>query len=439
MKKRMGKTVIVALAVSIALVACSRGTENAGKKPAGDEGKTVLTLSVEEATPFYAALERKFEAEYPDIDLTLQAYKQAGEEWKAGEIEEYRKSVNTALLSGQGPDVIEMSSLPIGDYVAKGLLQNMDELLQGDSSIKKAELQQNILDATRENGGLYAIPGGYCLRAFIGDGEALKGADIREKTWTWQDFAEIAKTLTQGKDKTFAMAEYPPDMLMQEMTVDNYKTYVDPNAKQAKFDSPEFVTLLHQVKQMYDDGVMTEESAGPGKQLFYSAVLRDPADVINVPHQYFEHPVFMQKPHNPDQSGTMRIIPATLFGIRAKSAVPDDAWKLIRFLLSEEVQQMPERSGFSLLSSVNDQRLDEMRQQVADGSYKLPDGTPVKAEDEEFNRFRQMLDAVDHYSPLDAKVISIVGEESLAFFSGQKSAEEAAKLMQNRATTFLNE
>lgn len=439
MIKRMGMTSILALVISIALAACGSGTENAGKKPVGEGGKTVLTLSVQEATPFYAALERKFEAEYPDIDLTIQAYKQAGEEWKAGELEDYFKSVSTAMLSGQGPDVIEMSNLPAGDYVAKGLLQNMDSLLSGDSSINKEDLQQNILDATKENGGLYAIPAGYSLRAFIGDGEALKEAGIRDETWTWQDFAETAKTLTQGKDKTFAMADYPPEMLMQEMTVDNYKTYVDTNAKKAKFDSPEFVALLHQVKQMYDDGVMTAESAGSGKQLFYSAVLREPEDVINVPHEYFEHPLFMQKPHNPDQSGTMRLIPASLFGIRAKTPVPDEAWKLIRFLLSEEAQKMPERSGFSLLSSVNDQRLDEMRQQIADGSYKLPDGTSVKAEDAEFNRFRQMLEAVDQYSSLDAKVISIVGEESLAFFSGQKSAEEAAKLLQNRATTFLNE
>ncbi|SMF14680.1 ABC transporter substrate-binding protein [Paenibacillus barengoltzii] len=439
MKKRMGKTIIAALVISIALAACSRATDTVGKNPAGEEGKTVLTLSVQEASPFYTALERKFEAKFPDIDLIIQAYKQAGEEWKAGEIEEYRKSVNTALLSGQGPDVIEMKSLPISEYIAKGLLLNMDSSLSGDGSIKKEDLQQNILDAARENGGLYAIPGGFSLRAFIGDGDALKEADIQEKTWTWQDFAEIAKKLTQGNEKVFAMTEYPPDMLMQEMTVDNYEAYVDTSDKQAKFDSPEFIALLHQVKQMYDDGVMTEESAGSGKQLFYSAVLRDPKDVIDVPHQYFEHPILMQKPHNPAQSGTMRIIPTSLFGIRAKSQVPEEAWKLIRFLLSEEAQKLPEREGFSLLSSINSQQLDDIKQQIADGSYKLPDGAAVKAADEEFDRFRQMLDAVDQYSPLEAKVISIVGEESLAFFSGQKSAEEAAKLIQNRVTTFLNE
>lgn len=439
MQKRMGMTIGLAIMMMIALTACGAGTESAGGKTTSEGGKAALILSVQEATPFYEALERKFEAKYPDIDLTVQAYKQAGEQWKPGEMEEYKKSINTALLSGQGPDVIEMNSLPIGDYVAKGQLQDMDSLLSGDPSLKKENLQANILEATKVSGGLYAIPGGYSLRAFIADGQVLKDAGIAEKTWTWQDFAEKAKMLTKEKDNLVAMAEYPPDMLMQEMTVDNYETYVDTTAKQAKFDSPEFVALLHQVKQMYDDGVMTAESAGPGKQLFYSAVLFEPADVINVPHRYFEHPMLMQKPHQPAQSGTMRIVPSSQFGIRANTAVPDEAWKLISFLLSEEVQKLPEHSGFSLLKSVNEAKLDEIQKQVADGSYKLPDGTTVQAEDEEFVRFGQMLDTVDQYSQLDGKVIAIVGEESLAYFSGQKSAEEAAKLIQNRVTTFLNE
>ncbi|GJM76871.1 hypothetical protein HMSSN036_90870 [Paenibacillus macerans] len=190
---------------------------------------------------------------------------------------------------------------------------------------------------------------------------------------------------------------------------------------------------------MYDDGIMTGNPAELGKQLFYSAVLFEPADVINVTHTYFDHPQLLQKPHSAEQSGAMRIIPLTQLGIRAKTPVPEEAWKLVSFLLSEEAQSIRERSGFSLLKSVNGQKLEEIKQQIGEGTYKLPDGKAVKAEDEEFTRFQQLLDTVDQYSQLDGKVIAIVGEESLAFFSGQKSAEEAAKLIQNRVTTFLNE
>jgi len=36
-------------------------------------------------------------------------------------------------------------------------------------------------------------------------------------------------------------------------------------------------------------------------------------------------------------------------------------------------------------------------------------------------------------------VLNIAGEESLAYLSGRKTAEEVAKLIQNRVTTYLNE
>lgn len=37
------------------------------------------------------------------------------------------------------------------------------------------------------------------------------------------------------------------------------------------------------------------------------------------------------------------------------------------------------------------------------------------------------------------KIQSIISEEVKAFFSGQKSAEDVAKLIQNRVMTYLNE
>lgn len=39
------------------------------------DGKTVLTLSVTESSPFYQTVEKKFEEKYPEIDLQINAYK----------------------------------------------------------------------------------------------------------------------------------------------------------------------------------------------------------------------------------------------------------------------------------------------------------------------------------------------------------------------------
>lgn len=46
--------------------------------------------------------------------------------------EKFVKTTNTAMLSGKGPDLIEMDQLPIESYVKKDLLANMSEIIEND-------------------------------------------------------------------------------------------------------------------------------------------------------------------------------------------------------------------------------------------------------------------------------------------------------------------
>src|SRR5690606_39212866 len=133
-----------------------------------------------------------------------------------------------------------------------------------------------------------------------------------------------------------------------------YAEFVDTAAKKAMFDTPLFVDAMQQIKDMYDNQVMTSEAADLGKQMFYSTVLRSPADFINDLHLYFSNPKLLQKP---EQNGGTRIVLSSQFAIQAKSPVKEEAWKFISFMLSEEGQSIQERQGFSLLKSVNKKQL----------------------------------------------------------------------------------
>ncbi|MBP1989824.1 ABC transporter substrate-binding protein [Paenibacillus eucommiae] len=414
------------------MTACGAG---GGEKLAGTEkpvkeGQTVVTLSMQQASAFYQTAEKKFEEKYPDIDLQIQITE---------DYEKYQKTTNAALLSGKGPDIFEISSLPIDDYVSKKLLLNMDEPMEQDKTLNKSDLQMNILDALKLNGGTYAMPSGFSLRAFVGDGDILKNTKVDDKNWTWKEFEETSKELMQkesGTERRYALANDPPEMLLQEMIVDKYAEFVDHAAKKAKFDSPSFVEKMQQIKKMYDDKVMTSQPADIGKQLFYSTVLQSPADLINGPHLFFSNPKLLQKP---EQKGGTRIIPGSQFAIHANSPVKEQAWKFIAFLLSDEGQSLQEREGFSLLKSVNEKQLNAIQEQVKSGTYKLPDGKVPKVLDEEFTQFKQLVNTADNYTDVSGSVISIIGDEPRAFFSEQKSAEEVAKLIQNKVTTLLNE
>ena len=271
----------------------------------------------------------------------------------------------------------------------------MDEFMAKDDLLNKGDLETNVLNALKMNGGTYAMPAGFNVRAFVGDGDALAQADFDEATWTWEQFVTMSKAIMQreqqsGKERRFAMADMPPDVLLQEMVVDNYAKFVDADAKKASFDSPEFVSLLKQVNQFYADKVMTAEPADTGKQLFYSTVVQSPADIIDGLHAYFAHPRVVTKPHIGDASG-MRIIPVMQYAIQAKSPAKEAAWKFIAFLLSEEGQTVEGKAGFSLLKSVNDKQLDDLAEQVKSGSRKLPNGQIATASDEEFARFKELL------------------------------------------------
>lgn len=92
---------VLLMGALIMTTACNSGgnekVESKGKRQL--KRKTILTLSLAESSAFYQALEKKFEAKYPDIDLQIKAYKEVGNEWGENGYVEYKKTTNTALLS----------------------------------------------------------------------------------------------------------------------------------------------------------------------------------------------------------------------------------------------------------------------------------------------------------------------------------------------------
>ncbi|GIP19979.1 ABC transporter substrate-binding protein [Paenibacillus sp. J22TS3] len=428
-----------------ATTACSSSGSTESKEKTKKNGKTVVTLSMTQATEFMQAVEKDFEEKNPDIDLQINSALQVGEKYDYSKYEKFEKTTNTAMLAGKGPDIIQLIGLPTDEYISKQLLVNMSEYLDKDKTLNKNDLQMNVLDALKVNGGLYWMPTGFTLRGFYGDGDVLgrSKVPVDDKNWTWKDFAAVSKELLQaeksGKNTRYAFAGNPPDYILSMMLNDNYTEFVDEAAKKGKFDSPEFVSLLQVVKQMFDDKVMSSESTEMSSQLFSSEILYDPAAFVNVPYSIFSNPKLLVTPHGQGQKGDMRIITNNDFAIAANSSVKEEAWRFIAFLLSKETQSLQSREGFSLVKSVNEKRLDEVQEQVKNGSFKLPTGKTANVPDSEFAKFKTIINSVDNAKGAEVKVMMIVSDESRSFFSGQKSAEEVAKVIQNRVTTYLNE
>ncbi|WP_314591975.1 hypothetical protein [Paenibacillus terrigena] len=94
---------------------------------------------------------------------------------------------------------------------------------------------------------------------------------------------------------------------------------------------------------------------------------------------------------------------------------------------------MNEREGFSLLTSVNEQTLQDIEKRVKKGEIT------TKMTKRHFDELKQLIQSASSLAKADDKMLSMIEEESKSYFSGQKSAEEVAKLIQNRVTTYINE
>ncbi|WP_289355404.1 extracellular solute-binding protein [Paenibacillus sp. S-12] len=443
MKKRL-LIVLACMALLTMTMAC--GSREQGEKPKKTkDGKTIVTMSMMGTDSFYKAAVKKFEQKNPDIEVQLHIYKQPNEKWEENDHDKYVQKINTELLAGSGADILEVASLPVGKYVNKKLFVNLNEFIDKEELLQKGDLYPNIINSMKINDGLYSMPLTFYMLCFISDGNVLKKANVQvdDKNWTWQQFEQVAQQLKQHSSDDggirYALANYPPEDLLLEIVSSRYAEFVDSRIQKASFDAPRFIELMEQIKSMYDHQVVTSKEAEIGKQLFYSTMLMSSADFVEWPHTLYSNPVLMHRPHTAEQDSGVNFYAPYQLAISAKSQVQEEAWRFLSFLASEEAQSMQERRGFSVLASVNEKKFSDVQSKVNSGAFKLESGKTVKVADGYFAKAKHLLAAANGYSSGDDKLFSIVKEESKSYFSGRKSAQEAAKLIQNRVTTYLNE
>jgi len=431
-----------------ATTACGGGNDQgyrgSKEKPKTKDGKTIVTLSTTYTNRYLEAVEKKFELKYPEIDLQIQAFSNGESDVTEADMEKYLKTTNAAILSGKGADIIELSTLPVNNYVEKKLLVNMNDTLEADQTLNKNDLNMNILNGMQQGGGLYAIPTSYFVGTFISDGDILdKKIKVDENNWTWDQFVDVSNQFMQQegrKEGRYALAGYAPEDFLKLVVRNNSTEYIDQASLKAKFDSPAFINQLQQVKKMYDNKILTADNAKPSNQLFAHTYLFSPIDFFDLGFRFYKNGKLLPTPHSPGDAGGTTFIVENQFGIQANSPVKDEAWKFIAYMMSEEAQSLEEREGlegFSLSKSVNDKLLSDIEKFVKSSEYTGENVSNIT--DLHFKQVRQLVASAKRFASADDKLLSIVMEEAKSYFSGQKSAEEVAKLIQNRTTTYLNE
>lgn len=377
------------------------------------------------------------------------------EDWEAGS-----KKFNSDIASGQGPDiVISDNAAKLRSYAAKGLFADLNKFLNNDSEINKEDLFENVLNATSYNGKLYAITPSFSISTLVGKTSVLNG----KTSWTMDEFLQFKNSLP-GETKLFS--DMTRETMLSSMLSINVEDYMDSVTAKCHFDSPEFIKLLELIKEFptedelygdhgiaYEEGFYAYEDAQSAyrqnKVALMSYNIWEMSDVKYLVHGTFgEDVTFIGFPCK--EGNGSAIMCGTVYGISSKCKHQDVAWDFVRKVITPERQSQIEW-GFP--TSIK--RFDELaaktkeRPYYMDGSEKIEyddtyyiNGQEIIIDpltDEEVAKVKEFIKSVDRTRGDYSEIIDIINEDAEPFFQGQKTAEDVVKIIQSRASIFLNE
>ena len=363
------------------------------------------------------------------------------------------------VISGNCPDIISLSTGHQDKYIAKGALADLSTLMEKDDSISQDNLVAGALKAYTSDGKLYGMPYSFNVQTLIA---SVKLVGDRT-SWNMADMAQVI----EGLDDTVTVMEYTTQVgFLQQMVYQNMNQFVDYGKATCSFDSDAFKQLLTASAKLPTEdelyGDNSDEatiSSDDGYQMLQSGDLLMTTSYISGDSYSLKefYGIYNNKDfgmvnigYPTDEGSGVQVSVSGGLAISAKSKYTDVAWDFIKTLLSDDFQG--DQWNFPVTKSALDKALAEAMEQdyytdengekvyydqstyIGDTEYTLSPLTQEQVDD-----FKAMVDGASVGGNYDTDIMDIINEESAAYFSGDKSAEDVAALIQNRVSIYLGE
>lgn len=419
-----------------------------------DDNKKIITAVVRRSERYLQTAVSLFQKNNPDYKIKLEYMDSAQNN------ESYIQNLNTSILAGKGMDILQTSRLPYDKYISKGILVDLNELIAKDKNFDINQYYTNILDGVKINGHMYFMPTIFTFNALMANKGILDevGVTIDSSNWTWNDFKKAAEKVVQ-KDgdgnviRTALPNVSPSDLLNYFVMLGDFSKFVDMNKKTSSFDSPDFKEMLELIKSFGNNNLTSKgnvkrnmgdvtEAAYRGAVVFVPEPVQSYID-YGIAKSMFKGKVSVLSFPSGNASGSNTFNANETYGIASYSKYKDAAWEFIKTLISEEIQSNMQVGGFTVNKAAQKNSADQAIEETSHGIAKMnmagKEFNIDKITQEDVNYIDSMIPKLNKYFSMDNQVMQIVIDEAAAYFSGDKSVEETAKLIQNRIYIYLNE
>ena len=362
--------------------------------------------------------------------------------------EDMLNAFTTDVASNPDIDIVIFNDYSqVVNFSAKGLLCDMYELMDNDQALTREDFLSNILTACEYEGKLVALPTGFTLSTVIG-----KVSDVGTTPgWTVADMKALLESKPEGTKLFQNMTR--TDMLNTCLSL-NYDSFINWEDATCNFDSQEFVDVLEFANMMpedyeYDEDVSFTEQLNSGKVLLDTYNLGDFNEIQMYTVIFGEELTYIGYPTSEGNGALLNL--QNIYGITNNCEEKDAAWQFVReFYLP--IESSDNENGYSSMGyygfSVRQDDFDRycedaMKENENNSGTWGWDNFEVEiqpATQEQVDAVRDLVaNTTSVNGAVSQDVMNIIIEESEAYFSGQKSAEDVAKTLQSRMGIYLSE
>ena len=379
--------------------------------------------------------------------------------------------LNTEIIAGKVPDILDTNGLPIHQYGGKGLLEDLWPYIEEDEELGGREgVMQEVLQACEQDGALYRLFNSFTIRTAVG-ASSVVGEDF---SWTLEDLNAALSKMPEDCS-IFSEGDTKESMLYSVMAM-QMENFVDFRSGECSFDSEEFIALLEFCDSFplkydwenvdwdeYEDD-MTRIAAG--RQLLSPETLYDFQYIQIQQHIFGGEITYVGYPREDGGVGSSFVVQE---GVAMSSTCKDKeaAWSFIRELILPQSGGEGDRFYFNGWGfPVNRQDFDRLAQQYMTPQYMLDEngepmldenGDPIEMSQggigfgdgtmldlyattqEQYDQIMELYRSIETVYTYDEEIYAIVLDAALRYFNDDLTVEEAADQIQSRVKIYVNE
>ena len=390
-----------------------------------------LTLYTVEESFFLQQAAVQYHKKHPEVLIHVDAAISMTDKYSGNaDYQQIYQDLNTSLTSGKGPDLMVMDHLKLDTYASKGLLLDLQEVLQPME--EDGTLLSNITTAyEEENGARFAVPLQFSLLLAV-------GRDLQPEQMSSMD--AIAKTVS-GKTES-----YMGDRTCGELVEEFYPLIADDILQIRQVNRDTLRPWLKDLKTIGDNcGILPSRKEGRAANIWDLG--------SNVKLVFQETDGFNQAmtPYAVAELLNANVVsmenafyPKMVIGINSKSEHVETAKDFLRFALSEEVQSVDTYEGFPVnAKALETQAAADRSMAEAYTTYDI-DGSSaefaIKSYSEE--AAKQLMDlckAATLCLKEDTQIEISLTESLQTYLQGQATVEEAMDAVEGSLKMYLAE